>query len=145
MILNKQQVMEVIPHRPPILLVDEVLSWQFGKNLHARRKFEVGDSIFEGHFLDNPVVPGVLIVEGMAQSAALLTNLTLERNHEQTIFYFVGIEDARFKAPVVPDQTVDFYVTQKQTRRGMYWFEGEAKVDNKQIAKANFVAKLVDK
>ena len=141
--LNKDEVMQRIPHRPPILLVDDVVGWDAGKTLHARRTFLEDDPVFEGHFPGHPIVPGVLMVEAIAQSAALLTNLTLDHTAEETLFYFMGVDKTRFKAPVVPGQTVDLTVQLVKTKASIYWFDGQASVEGDVVAQTSFMAKFM--
>lgn len=143
--LSQKDILNRLPHRPPILLVDEVVEWEADTRITAQRFLPADDRVFEGHFPGEPILPGVLTVEAMAQSAALLVNLTREKTAEEALFLFMQIENARFKHPVKPEDTLTMEVTQTNRRGDIYWFEGEAKVSGKTVASACFTAKFVDK
>ena len=142
-ILSKLDIQTCIPHRAPILLVDEVLDYILGEHIITQRYFPADDPCFEGHFPDYPILPGVLIVEAMAQSAAVLTSLTENVLAKNMLFLFTGIEKARFKAPVHPNDTVTFDVRLIKHKASIYWFEGQARCKQQLCASASFSAKLV--
>jgi 3-hydroxyacyl-[acyl-carrier-protein] dehydratase len=141
--LNKSDIEKLIPHRAPILLVDEVTDWESDSWLEATRYFPENDPCFNGHFPGNPILPGVLAVEAMAQSAAILTSLTRNVNAENSYYLFVGIEKCRFKNPVIPGQKLTMRVTKVRDRMDIYEFEGKALIDGKVAANATFIAKLM--
>jgi 3-hydroxyacyl-[acyl-carrier-protein] dehydratase len=141
--LTGVQVAERLPHRPPILMVDSVTDWQAGKLITTQRYFAAQDVVFKGHFPDNPVMPGVLLVEALAQSAALLVNLTLDKTAQETLFLFMGIESARFRRPLVPQETLNMHVQQLKRRGAVFKFAGEGNVAGKRCVEATFMAKLV--
>ncbi len=143
--LNTTQVQQVLPHRAPILLVDEVLDWKPATTIHARRHLPLDDRLFTGHFPTEPIFPGVLLIEALAQASGLLVNLTLEKTAAETIFLFMQIENARFRQKVLPGDTLDLHVTQTKNRLDLFWFEGRIDVTGQPVATAAFSAKHVIK
>lgn len=143
--LDLEQVKARLPHRPPILLVDSVVDWVANERIVTRRFFAPEDRVFEGHFPGEPILPGVLTVEAMAQSAGLLVNLSRDKKAEETLFLFMQIEQARFKEKVIPEMTLTMEVMQMKERRDIYWFEGIAKIDDRIAAEASFTAKFIEK
>ncbi|MFZ2620819.1 MAG: 3-hydroxyacyl-ACP dehydratase FabZ [Alphaproteobacteria bacterium] len=144
-VLTQKQIEKVIPHRAPMLLVENVWAWEAYKTLHATQTFVAKDPIFKGHFPNHPVVPGVLVVESLAQAAAILTNLSLGAGADNTLFLFMGIENARFKKPVLPDDALHLHVTMTKHKAGVFWFEAKAVVNGATHAEASFAAKVVKK
>lgn len=136
-------IQRLIPHRPPILLVDEVLNWEAETFIEATRTFPVGDPFFEGHFPGNPVLPGVYNIEGMAQTAALHTSLGKGLTAETASYLFVGVENVRFKTPVLPGQTVTYHCEKQFEKMGLFRYHGTAKVGGALAAEATFTAKLI--
>lgn len=143
--LSKKQVESLIPHREPMLFVDEVLSYELGKTLHGKRTFSAKDPIFDGHFPGHPVLPGVLIIESLAQASALLVNLTLSKTAEETIFYFMSIDSSKFRSPVLPNQEINLYVELVKQRGKIFKFNCIAKVAEKIVAETSITAKLEEK
>lgn len=141
--INHAQVQQTLPHRAPILLVDEVLDWSPAATIHARRHVSADDPQFAGHYPGEPIFPGVLLVEALAQASGLLVNLTLEKTAEETIFLFMQIDQARFRRKVCPGDTLDLHVTQTKNRLDLYWFNGHVEVAGQQVAAAAFSAKHV--
>ena len=122
---------EVLPHRQPLLMLDEVLE-AGDKTLRAARTFRADEHFFRGHFPGNPIVPGVLLVEGMAQAFAYM----ITRNAPATQMLLTGIERARFRKPVLPEQRVEFLVELTGERLGMLRGRGEARVEGERVADA---------
>lgn len=143
--LTRSQIEELIPHREPILLVDEVTGWEADTWLESTKIFEEGSPHFEGHFPGNPILPGVLMVEAMAQSAAVLTSLTKNVNSETTYYLFMGIESVRFKTPLTPGQTLHMRVEKIRDKMDIYEYTGKAHVNGKIAVTATFTAKLMKK
>lgn len=141
--LDSHAIKQLIPHREPILLVDKVLDWQANDHIHAQRTLPTDEPLFAGHFPNNPIFPGVLQTEALAQASALLVNLTLEKTAKETIFLFMQIENARFKQMITPNCTLDLKVQQTKHRRDMYWFDGELQVNGTTCTTASFTAKHV--
>lgn len=144
MLLDKQGVEATIPHRSPMLLVDEVVTFDKEKALvHARKHTNPEDMYFKGHFPGNPIMPGVITLEALAQTSALYVCLHMDKTAEETYFYFMSVEECKFRKPVLPNQTIDLYITCAKQRGTVFKFEGEAHVDGEKIANAAFTAKVV--
>lgn len=143
--LTKADIETLIPHRAPILLVDELTGWEADTWLESLRHMPENEPHFAGHFPGNPILPGVLIIEAMAQSAAILTSLSRGVTAENAYYLFMGIEKCRFKAPVLPGQTLTMRVEKLRDKMDIYEFEGKATVDGKLAASATFTAKLMRK
>jgi 3-hydroxyacyl-[acyl-carrier-protein] dehydratase len=143
--LNRTQIEALIPHRAPILLLDEVTNWEAGTFLEATRYFPENDPLFVGHFPGNPLLPGVLTTETIAQAGALHTSLTEGLNAETGLYLFMGIDKARFKAPILPGHTVHIRVEKLRDKLDIYEFKGTAHVDGKLAATTSFTAKLIRK
>lgn len=143
--IDVNRIMKMIPHRYPILLVDRVLDCVAGESIHAIKNVTVNEPHFQGHFPDFPVMPGVLIVEALAQASALMVVETFDKNAPEKLVYFMSIEDARFRKPIVPGDTIHLHVKKIHSRANVWKFEGQAKVDGALCAEAVFSAMIVDK
>ena len=139
--MDINSIKNLLPHRYPFLLVDRVLAFEAGKSLVALKNVTCNEPFFQGHFPEKPVMPGVLILEALAQATGLLAFNTENRGAERdTLYYLVGIDNARFKQPVVPgDQLVLRVDVLKANKRGVWKFNGEALVDNKVVASAELM------
>jgi 3-hydroxyacyl-[acyl-carrier-protein] dehydratase len=139
-----KRIMELLPHRPPFLLIDRVIDMDPGLSATGIKNVTINEPQFEGHFPGNPVMPGVLLVEAMAQTAGALVVHSLNMSQEGKIVYFMTIDRARFRAPIVPGDTVMLPVKMIR-RRGPVWrFSGEARVGDKLCAEAEFSAMIMD-
>lgn len=139
------EIMAMIPHRYPILLVDRVLEIEKGERAVSLKNVTMNEPHFNGHFPGIPVMPGVLIIEAMAQTAALVVVDAMGKEAAGKVVYFMTIDSARFRKPVTPGDSMHIHVTKVQSR-GMVWkFKGEAKVDGKLCAEATFGAMITDK
>ena len=128
--MDIHQILEYLPHRYPILLVDRVLSVVPGERIAALKNVSVNEPYFPGHYPHHPVMPGVLIVEAMAQTAAILAFKTMgNKPDDKSVYYFVGIDNARFKKPVGPGDQLLIEVTLAASKRGIWKFSGVARVD----------------
>jgi len=137
------EIKEYLPHRYPFLLIDRVIAFEQGVRVVALKNVTVNEPFFPGHFPHFAVMPGVLIVEAMAQAAAVLSLKSLgHKNDGKWVYYFVGIDGARFKRPVVPGDTLTLEVTAGPTRRGMAKFTAVAKVGNDVAAEAELLCAL---
>lgn len=134
-----QKIEQLIPHRPPFLLIDRVTSYEIGKSIVAIKNVSMTDPYLQGHFPGNPVMPGVLIIEGLAQASAVLGRLT---DPTSSSVLLTEISSARFRKPVVPGDTLSIEVSVLKHRKPFYWFSGIAKVDGEQVAEVSFSARL---
>ena len=138
--MNIHQVLEYLPHRYPFLLVDRVLSCEPGKEICALKNVTVNEPFFNGHFPHYPVMPGVLIIEALAQAAAILSFLTMnEKPDPNSLYYFVGIDNARFKKPVSPGDALHLHVALNRHRRGVWRYDAHAKVEGELVAEAQLL------
>ena len=138
-----EEIKEYLPHRYPFLLIDRVISYEKDQRLTAIKNVTANEHFFPGHFPHYHVMPGVLIVEALAQAAAVLSLRSLERkNDSKWVYYFVGIDGARFKKPVVPGDTLILEVQQGRVARGMGKYTGVAKVKDVVVAEAELLCAL---
>ena len=132
-----QEIMRLLPHRYPFLLIDRVLSCEAGKEIVALKNVTINEPFFGGHFPNFPVMPGVLIIEAMAQASALLAFKTFDITRaDNNVFYFVGIDDARFKRPVTPGDQLIIKAQILRSIKGIWKFTGQAFVDDKLVSEA---------
>jgi 3-hydroxyacyl-[acyl-carrier-protein] dehydratase len=138
--MDIHQILEYLPHRYPILLVDRVVDVVPGERITALKNVSVNEPFFPGHYPHHPVMPGVLIIEAMAQTAAILSFKTMgNKPDDNSVYYFVGIDGARFKRPVSPGDQLIMEVTLLMSKRGMWKFAGTAKVDGQVAAEAELI------
>jgi 3-hydroxyacyl-[acyl-carrier-protein] dehydratase len=139
------QVMAAIPHRYPFLLVDRVVDIRPDHSAIGIKNVSINENFFQGHFPQEPVMPGVLLIEAMAQTAAVLVVATLGEAFKGKLVYFMSIENAKFRRPVVPGDQVHIHVTKAQRRMNVWKFTGEAKVDGTVVAEATYAAMIRDR
>ncbi|MES2424542.1 MAG: 3-hydroxyacyl-ACP dehydratase FabZ [Pseudomonadota bacterium] len=138
--MDIHQILKQLPHRYPILLVDRVLSLEKGKRIEALKNVSINEPFFLGHFPHRPVMPGVLILEALAQASALLAfDMLGIATDDNTVFYFVGIDGARFKRPVEPGDQLILDVTLDRMRAGIFKFKAQARVGNDIAAEAELM------
>lgn len=138
--MNIQEVMEQLPHRYPFLLVDRVIECVPGKRIHAIKNVTVNEPFFPGHFPHRPVMPGVMILEALAQAAGILAFKTAGIvPDENSRFYFVGIDGARFRRPVEPGDQLALKATLERTMRGIWKFATVAEVGGSEVASATMM------
>ncbi len=138
--LDIYQVLKHLPHRYPFLLVDRVLEYVPGKTLRAVKNVTINEPFFPGHFPFRPVMPGVLILEALAQATGILAFISTNTlPTERSLYYFVGVDNARFKQPVEPGDQLILEVEVLRVMRGVWKFRGEAKVDGKLVASAEMM------
>ena len=142
--LDILRIQQMIPHRYPFLMIDKVVDIVPNQSAVGIKNVSINEPYFAGHFPQRPVMPGVLIIEAMAQTAAVLVVQTLGRDSEGKLVYFMSVENARFRRPVLPGDTLRVHV-RKQRNRGSVWkFEGEAMVEGHLCAEATYTAMLMD-
>jgi len=136
------RIQQMIPHRCPMLMIDRVVDVVPGVRATGVKNVSINEPYFQGHFPSEPVMPGVLIIEAMAQTAAVLVVETLGPDNEGRLVYFMTVDSARFRKPVVPGDTVRIHV-EKQRHRGNVWkFRGEARVEGTLVAEAVYAAMI---
>ena len=141
--MDIHEILAHLPHRYPMLLVDRVLECEPGKRILALKNVSINEPFFVGHFPHHPVMPGVLIVEAMAQAAAVLSFKTLGTlPDEKSVYYFVGIDEARFKRPVGPGDQLLLDVSILRTVRGIWKFAGHARVGDNIVAEAQLMCTI---
>lgn len=141
--LDINQIKQYLPHRYPLLLVDRVLDWESGKKITAIKNVTVNEEFFNGHFPHKPVMPGVLMIEALAQTAALLSFLTLnQKPDDNAIVYFVGIDGARFKRPVEPGDQLKMEVEILRVARGIWKYKATGSVDGQLAVEAELMCTM---
>jgi len=144
-VLDIHEVLRHLPHRFPFLLVDRVTAFESGKSLTAIKNVTINEPFFPGHFPNRPVMPGVLILEALAQATALLSFMTTETlPDDNSVYYFAGIDKARFRKPVEPGDQLILEVELVRQRRNLWWFKGKAMVDGEVAAEADMSAVKAD-
>jgi 3-hydroxyacyl-[acyl-carrier-protein] dehydratase len=141
--LDINQIKEYLPHRYPLLLVDRVLNWESGKSITAIKNITVNEEFFNGHFPNKPVMPGVLMIEALAQTAALLSFLTKGvKPDENSIVYFLGIDGARFKRPVEPGDQLKMDVEILRYARSIWKYKAVGSVDGQIAVEAELMCTM---
>jgi len=140
MVMDVKEIREYFPHRYPFLLVDRVTELNLGKSIVAYKNVTINEPYFNGHFPDHPVMPGVLIIEAMAQAAGILGFKTMDKTPQDgSIYYFVGSDKLRFKRPVVPGDRLQLEASIMSEKRGIWKFECRATVDDQLVASATIL------
>jgi 3-hydroxyacyl-[acyl-carrier-protein] dehydratase len=129
-------IMRAIPHRYPFLMVDRIVGIRGDDFAIGIKNVTANEPQFQGHFPGNPVFPGVLLIEGMAQTAGVICMHALGRNGEGSAPYFLTIDKAKFRKPVFPGDTIEYHMTKTARRKTMWWYRGEAKVSGQIVAEA---------
>ncbi len=138
--MNIHEILKYLPHRYPLLLVDKVITYEAGKNIVALKNVSINEPFFPGHFPHHPVMPGVLIVEALAQAAAILTLRTEDTiNKDDTVYYFVGIDGVRFKKPVMPGDQLILKVAIERQIKGLWKYSARAEVDEQLVTEAQLM------
>ena len=143
--IDINRIKELIPHRYPFLLIDGIQALKPNESAIGIKNVSVNEPFFEGHFPDRPVMPGVLIIESMAQTAGCLVVVSLGKESEGKLVYFMTIENARFRKPVVPGDRMVINVQKLRSRGSVFKFSGKAFVGEVLAAEATFSAMIVDK
>jgi 3-hydroxyacyl-[acyl-carrier-protein] dehydratase len=142
--LNTLDIMKLLPHRYPFLLVDKIIKFEIGAGIAGIKNVTINEPFFLGHFPGHPIMPGVLILEAMAQVGGVYALLAKEVGENQ-VPYFVGIDNAKFRKPVLPGDVLFLELALLKVRRGIYYFSGKAMVDGKLVAEAELKATFADK
>jgi 3-hydroxyacyl-[acyl-carrier-protein] dehydratase len=140
-----RRILQMIPHRYPMLMVDKVIEMQVDHSAVGIKNVSINEPFFQGHFPSEPVMPGVLIVEAMAQTAAVLVVATFGSESEGKLVYFMSIDGVRFRRPVMPGDRLELHVRKAQSRGNVWKFDGRAIVEGKLVAEATFAAMIRDK
>lgn len=144
-LLDIDRIIDMIPHRYPILLVDRIVEFVPDESMTSIKNVTFNEPHFQGHFPSKPIMPGVLIVEAMAQTSALFTVNTLGDDAKGKLVYFMSIDNAKFRKPVTPGDTLYIHVTKLQSRGPVWKFKCEGRVDGKRVAEATISAMIMDK
>lgn len=144
-ILNIEKILQSLPHRYPILLVDKVVELEVGKKIVAIKNVTFNEPHFLGHFSDHPIMPGVLIIEAMAQAGALMVTAAPDFKAEDKLVYFMSIDGAKFRKPVIPGDVLELHVKAVQNRGAVWKLSAAAVVDGQKVSEAQLSAMIVDK
>jgi 3-hydroxyacyl-[acyl-carrier-protein] dehydratase len=144
-LIDIHRIMHDIPHRYPFLMLDRVVDVVLNVSAVGVKNVSVNEHFFQGHFPNHPVMPGVMIIESMAQTAAVLVVETLGPNAAGKLVYFMSIEGAKFRRPVVPGDQLRIHVTKERNRGNVWKFNAVARVDGVSVAEATFAAMIMDR
>ena len=142
--LTLKEIKKLIPHREPMLLIDKVKVVKHFEKAIGEKKIKNNDYYFKGHFPNKPIMPGVFIIEALAQTASVLVMHSLKKTADKKLVYFMSLENAKFRKPVMPNSKLYLYVKKKQHRGKVWKFSGEAKVKNIKVAEAIYSAMIVE-
>lgn len=142
-----EEIQAYLPHRYPFLLIDRVLTVNINESLHAFKNVTINEHFFNGHFPDIPVMPGVLIIEALAQAAGILTLKTLDTvGNKDNQFFLAGIDKARFKRQVIPGDQLHLHINLIKNKQNLWFFKGEARVDEQLVCTAEILnAKAINR
>ena len=129
----------LLPHRYPFLLIDRIASCTPGESIIAVKNVSINEPYFQGHFPGNPVMPGVLIIEAMAQAGGVLSHVTHSDMRPRPLYFLTGVDDARFRKPVVPGDVLILTVEVERVRRGVWWYQCMATVDDTKVVTARIM------
>ena len=140
-----RRIMELLPHRYPFLLIDKIIDIKGDESATGVKNVTFNEPFFQGHFPEAPIMPGVLIIEAMAQTAGAIVIHATGKEIEGNLVYFMAVDEARFRRPVVPGDVLHIHVTKQQARRNVWKFRGEAKVNGELCAEALVTAMIMPK
>jgi 3-hydroxyacyl-[acyl-carrier-protein] dehydratase len=138
------EILKALPHRYPFLMVDRVIDMRGDDSAIGIKNVTINEPQFLGHFPERPVFPGVLMIEGMAQTAGVLCINSRKAVGKPQLVYFLTVDKAKFRKPVVPGDTIEYHMTKLSNRKTMWWFRGEAKVRGQTVAEAEVGAMIAD-
>jgi len=149
MLLNVIDIQKILPHRYPFLLVDRITAMDIGNSVIGYKNISISEPVFQGHFPDHPIYPGVMIIEGMAQVGGVLAFKSLSeeemKNAENKVVYFMSIDKAKFRAPVTPGDKLEYRISVMRQKGAVWQFDAKAFVNDKLVAQAELKAMIVDK
>jgi len=149
LVLNVTQIQKILPHRFPFLLIDRVTDMNPSKSIIAYKNVSISEPVFQGHFPDHPIYPGVMIVEGMAQAGGVLAFKSLneeeQKDAQNKVVYFMSIDKCKFRAPVTPGDKLEYKISVIKHRGNIWVLKGEAFVDGNLVTEAELKAMIVDK
>ncbi len=144
-IIGIEQILKSIPHRYPILLVDKIIAMEENKSIVGIKNVTFNEPHFMGHFPDKPIMPGVLIIEAMAQTASVMVMNSGGRSLDDSLVYFMSIDNAKFRKPVIPGDVMELHIEVLQNRGAVWKMAAIAKVEGTKVAEAEFSAMIIDK
>ena len=139
-----REILRLLPHRYPFVMIDRIVDIQGEDHGIGIKNVTMNEPQFQGHFPDNPVMPGVLLIEGMAQTAGVLCLRRMSLSEQRRAMYFLTIDKAKFRKPAVPGDTIEYHVNKIAHRRNMWWYRAEAKVGDVLIAEAEVGAVITE-
>ena len=148
MTMDVMEIQEILPHRYPFLLVDRVTGLTKGESVIGYKNVSISEPVFQGHFPDHPIYPGVMILEGMAQAGGILAFESMEMTKEEAakkVVYFMSIDKAKFRAPVRPGDKLEYRISVIKQKGAIWMLEGKAYVDDALVSQAELKAMIVDK
>ena len=148
MIMDVMEIQQILPHRYPFLLVDRVTELTKGESVVSYKNVSISEPVFQGHFPDHPIYPGVMILEGMAQAGGILAFESMVMTKEeaaQKVVYFMSIDKAKFRAPVRPGDRLEYKITVIKQKGAIWMLDGKAYVDDVLVSQAELKAMIVDK
>ena len=149
MLYNVMEIQDILPHRYPFLLVDRITALEPGKMIEGYKNVSISEPVFQGHFPDHPIYPGVMIIEGMAQAGGVLAFQSASKEDQEAakdkVVYFMSIDKAKFRHPVVPGDQLVYKLNVIKNRGAVWHLDGKAYVDGKLVTEAELKAMIVDK
>lgn len=149
MIYNVVDIQNILPHRYPFLLVDRITSLEAGEYIEGFKNVSISEPVFQGHFPDHPIYPGVMIIEGMAQAGGVLAfksmSLDDQKSSSEKVVYFMSIDKAKFRSPVTPGDQLIYKISVIKNKGAIWQLDAKAFVDDKLVAQAELKAMIVDK
>ncbi len=149
MLLNVVEIQKILPHRFPFLLIDRVEKLECEKSIMGYKNVSISEPVFQGHFPDHPIYPGVMIVEGMAQAGGVLAFKSMSADDQEgakdKVVYFMSIDKCKFRSPVTPGDRLEYHIDVIKHRGNIWVLDGKAKVDGNVVAEAELKAMIVDK